>query len=163
MPILTFLGDVHNQDNAITTSLTDSGIDLQGKTYALFLEEIMGNIDDTHIMLYEYPETINIICKDLSTNAIDRITLLSLMNNSNNNVYAFDAAGPPESLKRHNGQRANINQLLGVNRMAQLDFVIVIDGAGHLEQNPNVQGWVPLQNVPPNYPNVNQIKLRMPD
>lgn len=109
MPTLVFLGDVHNLDNAITTSMANSGIVIANQTtYALLLEDPMDSIGDAPISPYEYAQAINLICNCKSNDAADRTILLELMNGSNNNVYSFDADGQEQGSARQNAQRNNI-------------------------------------------------------
>lgn len=161
MMTLVFLGDNHDENDSINRSLGNVQINLEGQGYAVLIEEIMVHGNE-HIMQNEYEGSIGVICEEKNADTIDCETLLNLMNDSNNNVYAFDADGAPESPERHNGQRANIRHVLELNEIADLNFVIVIVGDGHLLPNPEVQGWIPLQQVTTPYPNVNNIIVGHP-
>ena len=161
MPQLVFLADIHNEGNAIAESLQNAEVNTSEGSIAVLLELDQG--DEYFIPESEYGDVLDIIFED-KIDSEDYQLVSQMMGRSNNSVYAFDAPGGAKSLSRQNGQRANINNILNISDVEGKTFVVVIDGIAHLQINPEVAGWQPLQITPPNYPaSVTNIAVGFPN
>lgn len=159
MPQLVFLADIHTQKDAISQSLKSTGVDIEGD-YAVLLE--VDAVDGYPITKSagDYELALDIVCQH-KPHSTDCDLVLSLMKESNNNVYAFDEEGDTYSVKRQNAQRNNIKAILKREDVENKALVVVIVGIAHLQNQKEVKGWKPLQSTA--YPGIDSIKVGFPD